>query len=39
MLDFLTRQKLSRGMVLTKNVVDSRTLNGHRIDMMPFYLL
>jgi predicted AAA+ superfamily ATPase len=39
MLDFLTRQRLSRGMVLTKNVVDSRTIDGYRIDMMPFYLL
>jgi predicted AAA+ superfamily ATPase len=39
MLGFMERQKIRRGFVLTKNTLDSLSIDGHRIDLMPYYLL
>lgn len=39
MLVFMERQKVTRGFVLTRNKVDSMTIDGRRVDLMPFYLL
>lgn len=39
LLGVMERQKVRRGLVLTRNKTDTLTIDGRRIDLMPFYLL
>ena len=39
LLNLMEQQKLHRGLVVTRNKVDSLTIDGRQIDMVPFYLL
>lgn len=35
----MERQKIRRGLVLTRNKTDTQTIDGRRIDFLPFYFL
>jgi predicted AAA+ superfamily ATPase len=39
LLSVMERQKTRRALVLTRNKIDTLTMDGRRIDLMPFYLL
>jgi predicted AAA+ superfamily ATPase len=39
LLGLMARQKTRRGLVITRNKIDTLTLDGRRIDLLPFYLL
>ncbi len=39
LLGLMKRQKTRRGLVVTRNKVDSLTIDGRQIDLVPFYLL
>lgn len=39
LLAFMERQKIRRGLVITRNKVDSLSIEGRRVDLVPFYLL
>lgn len=39
LLSFMEHQRLRRGLVLTRNTVDTLVIDGRRIDLAPYYLL
>lgn len=39
LLGLMERQKTRRGLVITRNKTDTLTIDGRRIDLVPFYLL
>lgn len=39
LLGLMGRMKLPRGLVITRNKVDSLSIDGRRVDLVPFYLL
>ena len=39
LLGLMERQKIRRGLVVTRNKVDKLTIDGRQVDLLPFYLL
>lgn len=39
LLSLMERLKIHRGLVITRNKVDSLPINGRQVDLVPFYLL
>ena len=39
LLGLMERQKIRRGLVVTRNKVDKLTIDGRQVDLLPFYML
>lgn len=39
LLRLMERMKIRRGLVVTRNKVDSLAIDGRQVDLVPFYLL